>query len=350
MRGAGLRRAMANDSPAYLLISLYVGVMALLFGLKGLTLLRLNSYLVNIILFIAGCLVILVASYLFVLARDRPDRPLRYTAGLYRQWRLGERVLALLPFLLVLSLFNIAFSASKSAIHLFNGYEWDGLFIRMDLAIHGQDAWRLIQPLIGYPLVSFLLNMVYHLWILLLYIAVPLVCLWIERPALRLQFLIAYLLSWILFGTGLAILFASVGPCFVDDFFGNHRFKPLMDYLAYADTQYPILVLDVQKELVDWHMQNSRELGRGISAMPSMHVSIACLFAIIAWRFSRTVGIAATVFLMLILIGSVHLGYHYAVDGYLSIVLTPILWWVAGRLVQRTHGMDSASSAVALAR
>ncbi|AZI35430.1 hypothetical protein NT2_09_00850 [Caenibius tardaugens NBRC 16725] len=36
-------------------------------------------------------------------------------------------------------------------------------------------------------------------------------------------------------------------------------------------------------------------------------------------------------FFAIILIGSVHLAYHYAVDGYAAIIATAIIWIVAGR-------------------
>ena len=69
--------------------------------------------------------------------------------------------------------------------------------------------------------------------------------------------------------------------------------------------------------------------------MPSMHLSIACLFAILGWRISKAWGISATIFLALILVGSVHLGYHYAIDGYAAIVATLAIWWLSGILVSK---------------
>jgi hypothetical protein len=37
---------------------------------------------------------------------------------------------------------------------------------------------------------------------------------------------------------------------------------------------------------------------------------------------------------LLVLIGSVHLGWHYAVDGYVAIAAVTGFWWIAGRIIR----------------
>lgn len=114
-----------------------------------------------------------------------------------------------------------------------------------------------------------------------------------------------------------------------------------MAYLRAADALWPIGMLSVQDELLAWHRTGSHGFGRGISAMPSMHVALAFCF----FLAMRHVSMAATwffgVFFMLILIGSVHLGYHYALDGYVAVLVTGIIWkmtsvrWAAFLLQRR---------------
>jgi hypothetical protein len=87
--------------------------------------------------------------------------------------------------------------------------------------------------------------------------------------------------------------------------------------------------------LLDSYLAGNHGLGRGISAMPSMHVSIAFLFVMFSWRVSFCLGIAATAYCIVIFLGSVHLGYHYAVDGYVAIVATLIIWVTAGLIVKK---------------
>jgi hypothetical protein len=59
----------------------------------------------------------------------------------------------------------------------------------------------------------------------------------------------------------------------------------------------------------------------GISAFPSMHNALAALLALVAWRMHRVLGIMMTIFAGLILLGSVHLAWHYAVDSYAGILI-----------------------------
>jgi hypothetical protein len=73
----------------------------------------------------------------------------------------------------------------------------------------------------------------------------------------------------------------------------------------------------------------------GISAMPSVHVAAAVLFALVGWQVGRAMGIGFTIYALVILTGSVHLGWHYAVDGYLSAAAVLLLWAASGPLIRR---------------
>lgn len=265
------------------------------------------------------------------IARHRPESPLAYLRDEYFDNDYRRNLITFLPIAICLSVFMPNFSAMKSAIPLFAPYTWDPAFIAMDRAIFlGRDAWQVIQPIVGYPIVTAALAGLYHLWILLIYAGS--IYMGVNQPdeRLRLQYFLAYFLCWTVIGVILAIAFASVGPCFMEYFFGDRTFAPLMEYLHRADEHYPVLVLNVQDILIKWHETGDHGLGRGITAMPSMHISLAVLFWLAMRRISRKAGWFFGAYAVVIFVGSIHTGYHYAVDGIVAAIVTWIIWWLAG--------------------
>jgi hypothetical protein len=84
------------------------------------------------------------------------------------------------------------------------------------------------------------------------------------------------------------------------------------------------------------YLVNGRDdkIAGAIAAMPSLHVASACAFYLVARISNRRLGWAFFTFLVLMLLGSIHLGWHYAIDGYAGIAGTIAIWWGCGRLVR----------------
>lgn len=277
-----------------------------------------------------------------VLVVDRPRRPsLHIFNGWKQHFFTGQRLGLALPMLFAVPIFISAFSSMKMMIPSFHPYAWDPALAEFDRWLHGGTApWELLQPLLGTPFVTFVINVIYNaVW----FVAIYAVLLWqvfqTGDPRTRSQFFVCFVLMWGLMGTLMASLFASGGPCYYGGLVGGENpFAPLMSYLYAANESYPIWALNAQEALWDKHISNDVMLGGGISAMPSLHVACAVLCALVGWRHSRLLGILATVFVVAMLIGSVHLGWHYAIDGYVSILLMPPLWWCSGWIVDRWNG------------
>ena len=53
------------------------------------------------------------------------------------------------------------------------------------------------------------------------------------------------------------------------------------------------------------------------------------------WQVGRAIGIGFTIYALVILTGSVHLGWHYAVDGYVSAAAVLLLWVASGPVLRR---------------
>jgi hypothetical protein len=77
--------------------------------------------------------------------------------------------------------------------------------------------------------------------------------------------------------------------------------------------------------------------------MPSLHNAIAVLYALAAFRIGRLLGWFMTGYAVIIFIGSVHLGWHYAVDGIVSAAAMVLIWRWVDRWCIRS-GYDAAAA------
>jgi hypothetical protein len=287
----------------------------------------------NLLVFLSAWFLPFGLVTLAALEKHRPQSPLTYLRDHLLDRAHRGRIAAALPLLMMITLFMTCFSGMKSAVPLFQPYTWDQTFIELDRTIHGTDPWRLLQPLLGYPIVTSAMSVLYHLWLLLIYMGGVWFAIYCPDAVLRRRYFLAYLLLWSIGGVAMAIGFASVGPCFAQPLLGIETFAAQMDYLRAADQSYPVMVLEIQDALLRWHGSGDYSLGLGITAMPSLHVGLACLFWLSIRQHNRRLGRAFLVFLLIILLGSVHLAYHYAVDGYAAIALVSALWWLSGKLI-----------------
>jgi hypothetical protein len=234
-----------------------------------------------------------------------------------------------IPAALVLPIFFSFFTSIKSSINSVIPFYADPFLANADRLLMGTDAWRFLQPLIGFPAITFALGFIYNLWFIVTIATLFWVTFSIRDLRLRTQYLVAFVLVWAILGNAIALLFSSVGPCFYEVFYGLPRYADLMAYLHAANHDFPIWSLSSQVYLLK--ANNGLQLGAGISAFPSMHIAAVMLNVMLCRHFQWPWQIASILFLVLILIGSVQLGWHYAVDGYFSIIAVPAIWWCAGK-------------------
>jgi hypothetical protein len=242
----------------------------------------------------------------------------------------GDRAGNIFHSLVTLTPMMIAFSAVKDNISVIHPFAWDKTFEHWDILLGGGRApWAILQPLLGHPAITIALNFNYHLWFFLMFGVLMWQAFSQRADSLRMQFLLAFCFAWFFVGSVLALIFSSAGPCFYDRLFPDQPlFAAQMAYLNSIGPKW-IWSLAVQNDLWKSYATGSGEI-TGISAMPSMHVTVAVLLALLGWRKNIRLGIAFSVFAIMILLGSVHLAWHYAVDGLAGAMFAVCCWWAGG--------------------
>lgn len=252
-----------------------------------------------------------------------------------------SRILNYLCVALLLSPFMSTFVSLKRSIPFWRPFGWDRAFFNLDRVLHGgHSPWELMDAVFPWPEFTIFIDQVYYLWFPVVILTVTWFA-WTPASQIRSRFFVTYFVSWSLLGIGLATATSSAGPCYYRYVVpGPDPYSGLMEHLRLTSQAHGLTALRVQDYLWTGYLTNEYPI-EGIAAMPSMHVAMAVLFSFAGFQIHRFLGYAYLSFLGLILVGSVHLGWHYAVDGYVSVLLVAGIWYLTGRF----HGTNESEHA-----
>jgi len=147
------------------------------------------------------------------------------------------------------------------------------------------------------------------------------------------RFFFAYCLLWMLGGL-MYVVWPSLGPVY----YRGSRFVWL-DQAPYAQYLQELLIRDYVRFRSDPSFYTVK-LYQGVAALPSLHVGVLTLFALSTWRW-RAVSGALWLLVAVTFVGSMALGWHYAVDGYAGALLAWIAWRVARLAVDEAPDRDA---------
>ena len=158
-------------TPYLVIVVTYAIVFALASYLAGLPAsnMTLNVFIAtaSVELPIIGVTVIIIEFYRMVV-HEKPKSPIRAFPRRLKdfffkdgRWAVG------LPLLFILQPFIAIFTDVKARIPAFNPFSWDLRLDELDRVLHfGTRPWEWLQPVLGYPQVTFALNLVYNFWFL----------------------------------------------------------------------------------------------------------------------------------------------------------------------------------------
>jgi hypothetical protein len=274
----------------------------------------------------AGIIVCAVAQLIavFTPGRWRPD------------FRAGWLLVAMMLSGVTLPLFQLF----KQVVLPLRGFPLDPILASLEnQLLFGHDAWEITHALFGSVGATQLFDACYAIWLPLMFAFPPVIVMAIANVRLRARLLACWLASWVFIASLGAWLFGSAGPIYYNALIGpNAGFAALqrelerIAELAHSNGQ-TIAAIDFQAMLLRQMQSGELASAGGISAMPSMHVAMATLMAIAAFRFAKPLGYIFTAYAILVWIGSIHLGWHYAFDGVAGSALMVGLWILTGKIV-----------------
>lgn len=241
-------------------------------------------------------------------------------------------------------LMQVAFSLIKTSIPLMVPFYADAQLAALDAWMHaGQDPWEMLHGT-SVAVSALWAERVYTVYWVYPALLFPLFLVVADRDAeRRRRYLLLYAGSWVVIGNLMALAGSSVGPVYHDALLGGDRFAALagaLDSSGIADSRIGAL----QTLLWEARQTGGIQLGTGISAFPSMHVAIAAIFGLYMAERSRWLILPGLVCVLSVLHLSVFTGYHYAIDGYASVLLIAIAAWALRRSPQARLGGAALAS------
>lgn len=261
-------------------------------------------------------------SAALLLIRERPPSPARRLLKALTDNR--ERLLIAILGSQLLAFGSAAFGSLKAGIPRLVPFWIDLPVSRLEVGLFGTHAWAATHSVFGWAIPLF--DRLYatfvgtHIFaVLLLLAATP--------SRLKSRALLALALAWLFLGVFGAYLLSSAGPIFYDRVHGGGTFQALTDAIS---AKAPITTFTANA-LWDMHQSGQVGFANGISAMPSMHVTLTLWLALVLKR-SWLAPLGWTYF-GLIWLGSVLLGWHWFFDGLVATLGMLALWQIAPRLL-----------------
>lgn len=254
-----------------------------------------------------------------------------------------NKVIRVVLWSLAISMTMGSFTAYKSLMPYDNPFSYDERFMQLDLLIFQNIApWKLTHSMFENPISSWVIMQYYHLSFVIFWCCLAASIISRRLRKIRSMICLSTILSFIMIGCIAANYFSSAGPCYYkwvksgSDPYQELRSrleKQNLDLRRFSESMN-LYSLDAQDYLLSASQAGRLVYGGGISAMPSMHVSTAVLAMIIGIHIGRVIGVVFALGVLLTWVGSIHLGWHYSVDGIVAFTMTLMIYKLTSVLVR----------------
>jgi len=276
-----------------------------------------------------------IALYLVYTALHR-ESPLGYL----RQIATVRWIVLSLRLWVAIIIFNYTYFWLKVCVPLVNETLWDEAFSRLDTRLHfGYSPSIVLIESVRGTLLGWI-DRWYSLWLPSVSLSIAFFCAH-PKALVRRQFVLSCVLIWIL-GAWIYVALPALGPVYV---FTELWRDILPEMPASANAQQLLWenYQTIQRGIQDGQLYRFNPT-RGIAAMPSLHVGVHWMLMLWMHRYARPLFIPAAIATFLTFLGSIITGWHYAIDGYVGIVLGQVAFWAALGIERRWGGTTSPGS------
>ncbi|MGD8764441.1 MAG: phosphatase PAP2 family protein [Desulfobacteraceae bacterium] len=311
-----------------LILTILVGL--IIWVTTGIPILPLRPWMVSNSLFIAKILVAgLIAMWIsrWILAVWRHRRADRRIRRMIFNRHFGWRTLAeAFRWLASVEIIITIYTTIKQAIPLINNATYDNQLIAIEKWIHFglNPAWALanLNPPLWW---TKLLDINYYLW----FIIKPLFFSYFlthRNKNKRDHFISVYLGVWVV-GVLIGLAVPSHGPCYVDP-----EHFPVETMRISQHVQDKLWEAYQNLSRITFSGNGGMTFGMGLMALPSLHVTVCILYVYFFWSEGLWWRWGTIIFTLMIFLGSLYSGWHYAIDGYVGILIVLLVAWTTKNL------------------
>ncbi|WP_300682149.1 phosphatase PAP2 family protein [Nocardioides sp.] len=224
-----------------------------------------------------------------------------------------------------------AFRNVKSMAPIANTSEWDDRLASFDRwLLFGHDPAQLLHDLLGTGWAAHLLSGVYFLWIAMVPVSIAIALVWTRFTSAGAWFVTAISVDWLL-GAVLYYVIPTVGPIYSDP----------QTFAGLPHTYVTDLASSMWEDRVEVLAAPTTHNGlQTIAAFPSLHVGIMVTITIIVvlMRLHKVIRWAAYLMLVLTILATVYLGWHFLADVFAGALLGAFAVWISAMATGNRKG------------